>query len=860
MHTLFLLLAVLIFFPAYANEFNVREVNGVPQILLNGKSIPARFLFVCKTAQENVTLKPQWQDFEMPFSVLKDCENSSIHLRFFSMASQTEPEKINFAKLEVFDITSGKTVKKFDFSGKVLPPEINYYCTGKRKKQIPAVIQCQNNELQIISQGDPKGNLGEFHLICDGIPVKRNHEYKVRFRARADREQNMTSSLYRQKPVPFPLVRAGTSLIKQVEYAGDAGVDLVTFSMDVPWPEPGKQPDYSALEYLCRLILKHNPEAKLIPRVDLRMPPEWWIKKYPGEMTNFVTGWHRNYPSPSSLQYRKDAAEALRGVIRFCEKNFPGNMAGYHPTGGNSNEWFYIGSQGRVLSGYDPATQAAWRRYLQTLYPDDTALQKAWKRPGITRTTANVPSPELRKKMRKNTLLSPADDRELLDFHFFLQKEMCDTILHLARTIRQETGGKRLSLLFYGYLAELSGIANAPACSGHYALRRVLESPDVDILSAPISYHDRQIGGGSTTMTAADSVTLAGKLWLNEDDTSTHVAYINGNRAPGWKNGAMTPAESRLLLRRNLMTVDFHNFGTWWMDLWGIGWFNDPDLWQTMKEFRSLNDKIRLSKPRFQIAEIIDQTSLLYLAPAGFRFNDNAAVSSPLIKRGRSARNRTGASLGQFMLEDMLAGRLDPEMYIVTSAWVMTAEQRTQIRKIAEKKSVFWCYAPGWMELPSGKVSPDFVEEVTGFKVKVVTDCNFTTLPTREGIRLGLEPRASVVNQVSAPVLSPVPAKGDIVLARYENDAPAIVLRPGKVPSLFCGTTYIPPELYRLFAEYAGVHLYTDRPAYVKTRGDYIGICAPENGVYKINSGENILPLKLSKGECVILKNGKRIL
>ena len=171
----------------------------------------------------------------------------------------------------------------------------------------------------------------------------------------------MTSSLYKQYPFPDPLVRAGTTFINQVKFAGEAGVDLVTFSMDTPWLEPGKKADYSELEYLCKLILKHNPKAKLIPRVDLRTPPEWWRKKYPDEMTKFVVGSHRNYPTPSSLQYRKDAGEALRGVIRFCEKNFPGNMAGYHPAGGNSNEWFYIGSQGRVLSGYDPATEKAWQ-------------------------------------------------------------------------------------------------------------------------------------------------------------------------------------------------------------------------------------------------------------------------------------------------------------------------------------------------------------------------------------------------------------------------------------------------------------------------------------------------------------------
>ena len=855
MKTTLCLLAVLLTLQLGANTCRVGKVNGVPQILQNGKVISDRILFVCKTAQENVTLKPEWQNFEMPFSVLKDCNDGAMHLRFFSMAFQKQPEKIVFANLEVFDVTAKKVVRKFDFNSKELDPGISFYCTGKRKGAIPATISNKEGQLQIVSPGDPKGLLGEFHLICKGIPVKRNHNYKVRFRARADREQNMTSSLYKQYPFPDPLVRAGTTFINQVKFAGEAGVDLVTFSMDTPWLEPGKKADYSELEYLCKLILKHNPKAKLIPRVDLRTPPEWWRKKYPDEMTKFVVGSNRNYPTPSSLQYRKDAGEALRGVIRFCEKNFPGNMAGYHPAGGNSNEWFYIGSQGRVLSGYDPATEKAWQRYLLELYPSDDALQKAWKKTGISRRSVKVPTPEYRKKVRKNTLLSPLDDKELIDFHFFLQKEMSDTILYLAKIIREETAGKRLSVLFYGYLAELSGIANGPACSGHYALRRVLNSPDVDIISGPISYHDRQVGGGTTTMTAADSITLAGKLWLNEDDTSTHVAYINGNRAPGWKNGATTPAESDLLLRRNLMVADFHNFSTWWMDLWGIGWFNDPGLWENMKKFAPLNAGLRQAKLRFQVADVIDETSLLYLAPAGFRINSNAAVSVPLVKFGRSARNRIGASVGQFMLDDMLEGKIDSDLFIVTSAWALTAEQRGKLRSIAAKKPVFWCYAPGWMDLPSGKVSPEFVEQTTGFKVKVVTGCNFTTLPTRDGIRWGMRPRSSVTSTVSAPVLSPIPQKGDIVLARYENDEPAILFRPGKVPALYCGTSHIPAELYRLFAKHAGVRLYTDRPAYVKTRGDFIGICAPEAGEYKVSLKSGIKSLNLQKGECVILED-----
>ena len=140
MKTTLCLLAVLLTLQLGANTCRVGKVNGVPQILQNGKVISDRILFVCKTAQENVTLKPEWQNFEMPFSVLKDCNDGAMHLRFFSMAFQKQPEKIVFANLEVFDVTAKKVVRKFDFNSKELDPGISFYCTGKRKGAIPATI------------------------------------------------------------------------------------------------------------------------------------------------------------------------------------------------------------------------------------------------------------------------------------------------------------------------------------------------------------------------------------------------------------------------------------------------------------------------------------------------------------------------------------------------------------------------------------------------------------------------------------------------------------------------------------------------------------------------------------------------
>lgn len=832
---------------AAGEEYRVEFRGDMPQILKGGEVVSARMLYVSKTAQEIGTVDPQWRDFTLRFSISKSCENASLHLRFFSLAFRPEPETILFSRIEVRDAATGKEVGNFRFDSEKPGPDINFWCTGKwqnGKRQKPPVTitnrilpEAPQGALAIVSEGDPEGKLGEFHLILSGIPVEKEHDYLVFCRARADREQNLTSSLYYQAAVPQPLTYPGTTLREQVKLAKEAGVDFITFSIDNLWPKPGMATDYSVLDRVCRTILEVNPQARLIPRIDLRVPPEWWQKEHPGELMKFASGQNGGYPSVSSRHYRSLAAETLRGAIRFCEQNFGENMAGYHPTGGNTHEWFYYCSQDRIPSGYDDATRNAWRQFLQERYGSDQELQTAWGNRNAQLAQTEIPTPEERQAKRNAALLSPLADRRMIDFNIFLQKEMADTVLSLARVVREETGRRRLCIFFYGYLFELSAIANGPACSGHYALRRILSSPDIDLLCGPISYHDRQPGGGTTTMTAAESILLAGKLWTNEDDTSTHCAYRNGNRAPGWKTGATTAGESIDLLRRNLAVAAFHNFGAWWMDLFGAGWFSDPLLWEEMRRIAPLESALRPFPPAPQIAEIIDENSLLYLAPAGFERNYQSAVAGPLIKNGRADRGRTGAPLGQYLLDDLLAGRIRPKLAVVTAAWALDGTQRRLLRRVAETSSFFWCWAPGYLDLDTGEFSTAAVEDATGFRVRKLQSGS-RIRPTKAGAGFGLTERDFPKEQEFAdPILSPMPEERDVVLAEYGSGEPAILLRPGKVPSLFCASAMIPAELYRRFAAYAGIHLYTDRPAYVQRRGAYLSVCAPVDGEYEINTG-----------------------
>jgi hypothetical protein len=139
-------------------------------------------------------------------------------------------------------------------------------------------------------------------------------------------------------------------------------------------------------------------------------------------------------------------------------------------------------------------------------------------------------------------------------------------------------------------------------------LRQVLESPDIDVLCSPISYFDRGLGQSAPAMTAAESVALAGKMWLYEDDTRT---YLDRGDFPGAYDAVDTLEKTNKELVRNTAQCAVRNFATWWMDLGATGWFDDPRMWAEMKQLAALDEPL-LAHPRPfrpEVAAVIDQRS-----------------------------------------------------------------------------------------------------------------------------------------------------------------------------------------------------------------------------------------------------------
>ena len=149
-------------------------------------------------------------------------------------------------------------------------------------------------------------------------------------------------------------------------------------------------------------------------------------------------------------------------------------------------------------------------------------------------------------------------------------------------------------------------------------------------------------------MTPPESITWAGKLYLLENDTSTHIATASGNTFAGHESGVTHPQETIQLLRRNLMLTLSRNAGFWWMDLQGAGWFNDSALWKQQEFFQDwMNRNMQHPTPyQPEIGVFLDEKSMCAITGPGM----TDCTTTPLIAQGRADWNRIGAPYGQYLL------------------------------------------------------------------------------------------------------------------------------------------------------------------------------------------------------------------
>jgi hypothetical protein len=666
----------------------------------------------------------------------------------------------------------------------------------------------------------------EIH-IYQGFAIKRDRQYTFTVWLRASDNRTIEIQAVHQAP-PWTIYGGDAAASDRILALGaERGLHIGTPPVDLPWPQGDKGPDYAGPDSQIDHILAIDPKALIIPRIHLDAP-DWWKKAHPGQTMVYADKAHPATSAASKL-WRRDAADALRLFLRHLESKYGDHMLGYHVTGQSAGEWFYYNTWEPIMPCFEEPFRQGFAEWARGKYQTAEALRRAWGQPQVTFETVRVPTLEERTRGRLGAFRDPTTQRFEVDFAEYMQGCLCECVEEFARIVKEETGGRKLSVFFYGYLYDVAGFPYGGAVSGHLRLRRVLSSPHVDVVCSPISYNDRQSGGVGPFMAPVDSIQAHGKLWFNEDDTRTHLAPADAGF--GRTDDLL---QTLGVYRRNFGHQFERRCGTWWMDF-GTGWMADRAIFDCFAQARDIWRAAPKPGPfQPQVAIVTDEDSFLYLRHSN-------EISGPSVSAMRRMFNTIGCPVGLYLMADVCEGKV-PEavrLYVFLNAYRVTGEQRQQLRaRVArDRKTALWLYAPGFI---SEDASAANVADLIGFQVAALAE------PTSARIRLPASPPAPLdrlanhtfgVESRPTPLFAVAPGQADVIPLGTYAGTPHLALAMKRTPawaSVFCGGLQVSAEVLRELARDAGAHVYCET-------NDVINGCPGFLSIHATTAGEKTL-------------------
>jgi hypothetical protein len=586
---------------------------------------------------------------------------------------------------------------------------------------------------------------------------------------------------------------------REIRLAYEAGVRIFTILSHLPWRTRSGERRHDVLDEALQFVADNAPEALILPRL-IFSPPASWERAHPEEMAAYADGETGDVSIASRAFWEGEAEEALRAAVEHvAEGPHAGRVWGFYLEHG---EWFYEKGRGYDLS---EANQQGFRAWLRSRYRNSAvALRAAWNDGSVTFETAAIPSQPV---PSGPTLFFTPREQRYADFHEYASDITAQVITRLGRAVKQASGGRSAVAVSYGYTLEL-----ARSYSGHLALAQVLASPDVDILTGPVSYSGRTPGGSAPFPAPVESVTLAGKMWVSEDDTKTFLA---AGDTPDSYNPKVSSLEGTwAAYSRNFGAALASGAGVSWMDLWGMGWLDDRELWQRLGGLRQIAEAVATRRrepdarplPDPDVAVIVDERSF-------FDVRTDEATLGHLIAHQRDVLLRSGARAGFYLLSDLLKKEFPqgPKLLLFLNAFRLPEAVRNVIKERFQRdgRTLAWVYAPGGEEPNLAELSDTLGMQLRiqpwGSKMgtQVLSNARSPLTDALRGQRFGEETRVNPSYYVADPKAQPLGeyvATGNVSLA---------VRKHPRWQSVFIGEMQLPLPLLRGLYKMAGVPVFT---------------------------------------------------
>ena len=590
-------------------------------------------------------------------------------------------------------------------------------------------------------------------------------------------------------------------------------IELTSY-LDLGWVGE-QQYDYAKLDKVLSGFQRRLPQAYVLPKIHL-WAPEWWLDKYPAERMGYDAepeapvwrpGDGLKHESFASRRWQHDAGEALRALVRhILDAPYADRVMGIFLAQGCFGEWLPWSWDPDHLPDSSESMRIALGQYVQRKYGGDVAaLRRAWSDPDVTFETVRVPGRVARHRGDVGLFHDVARSHHVPDYRAAFQEATVDAIEHFCRIVKEESDGRLLTCVNYAYQPDVAWAAQE---THHRAAARCLRSPWLDMLSAPHSYYYRDLGQHGNLRHFPESVSLHGKLFIDEADERTHLAR------PDYSfRLAQTMDQSRQVLRRSLANMLTYGVGMWYMDQSSGHWYDAPEFWQDFAAYQQWSDQsMKLSRTRRSEVACISALESEYVIAS------RTDVSAQFFVAQTEHLCRAGAPYDRFLIEDLEEDRLpDYKVYVFLVDFCLTDRQLAAIEKLKRQgRTLIWFWAPGFAG-PSG-LSLQRMEALTGMKLRqdaqpfaevAVTPDLFPRAPRQ--FQAWRSTFGADVKQLSPRFVPQELDHSATVWGRYaDTGEPALVHRDcGSWRSVYCATVPLDWSILQHIYERSGVHVYS---------------------------------------------------
>ncbi len=625
---------------------------------------------------------------------------------------------------------------------------------------------------------------------------------------------------------------AATRVHQQMRLASEAGIHLFALLAVLPARATGAIEAFDTIRYWTSLAREINPDALLLWRI-VPAPVGNWQKEFPEAVIRFSDGTIGG-PSVCADRWWDIVQTQLTELVRLVEQEEEGaHTLGYHLDWG---EWFLPES-----GGYDTSESAvqAFREWLRRHFRNDTvSLRVGWFSGEVSFSTATIPPFIPNAPLTKRQLYDPRREGRWIDYHQFIADATARRILSLAQAVKEACHRRCLVGASYGYVLEWRH-----PYAGHLALGMLLQSDEIDFLSAPITYADRLPGGTGAFPLPVESLHLHQKLFLSEEDYRTPFGRVTRLDQPATEHSLMPGAGSEEDYNPPLRSADavaqvqtrsalqalVHGFGSAWMDLWGEGWLIHSSVWERLSGLQTLWElRERIGQTEPDLAVLIDPTSLSYVR-----------VGSPLIHQvvvqAREAVMRAGISYGFYLLEDVLRRDFPrSRMVLFLNAWNLKPSVREAIRRKLQRdgRVLIWLYAASLFD--NHRHALETAREVTGLALALhpwacmqgsqIVDPLHPIVRRLPSDKLGVQQRWE-------PSFYALADECRVVAEYIETGLPSLAIAEHENwRAVFIGERTLTPELLRGIADWVGVHVWCATNDLVQARPPFVHLHARRGG------------------------------